>query len=50
MTEYQALIIQREPCNRWQVSEATLARWRSEGIGTIYIKLGGQVRYRLAGI
>ncbi|WP_250655199.1 helix-turn-helix transcriptional regulator [Alkalimarinus coralli] len=37
---------QRELCNRWQVSETTLERWRSEGIGPIYVKLGGQVRYR----
>ncbi|WP_348524829.1 helix-turn-helix transcriptional regulator [Litoribrevibacter albus] len=28
------------------MSEATLERWRSEGIGPIYVKLGGQVRYR----
>ena len=46
MKEYQALMTQRELCNRWQVSEATLERWRSEGIGPIYVKLGGQVRYR----
>ncbi|UTA49674.1 helix-turn-helix domain-containing protein [Simiduia sp. 21SJ11W-1] len=37
---------ERELCNRWQVSEATLERWRSEGIGPICVKLGGQVRYR----
>ncbi|WGO99778.1 hypothetical protein QFX18_06840 [Saccharophagus degradans] len=24
----------------------TLERWRSEGIDPIYVKLGGQVRYR----
>ena len=46
MNEYQSLMTQRELCNRWQVSEATLERWRSEGIGPIYVKLGGQVRYR----
>ncbi|WP_375542729.1 MULTISPECIES: helix-turn-helix transcriptional regulator [Dasania] len=28
------------------MSEATLERWRSGGIGPIYVKLGGQVRYR----
>ncbi len=31
MNEYQSLMTQRELCNRWQVSEATLERWRSEG-------------------
>jgi predicted site-specific integrase-resolvase len=46
MTEYQSLMTQRELCNRWQLSEATLERWRSEGIGPIYVRLGGQVRYR----
>ncbi|WP_342776590.1 helix-turn-helix transcriptional regulator [Microbulbifer harenosus] len=37
---------QRELCNRWRLSEATLERWCSEGIGPIYVKLCGQVRYR----
>ena len=37
MIEYQALMTQRELCNRWQVSEATLERWRSEGVGPIYV-------------
>ena len=46
MKEYQSLMTQRELCNRWQVSEATLERWHSEGISPIYVKLGGQVRYR----
>jgi predicted site-specific integrase-resolvase len=46
MNEYQSLMTQRELCNHWQVSEATLERWRSEGVGPIYVKLGGQVRYR----
>ena len=46
MNEYQSLLTLRELCNRWQVSEARLERWRSEEIGPIYVKLGGQVRYR----
>ena len=46
MKEYQALMTQRELYNRWQVSEAALERWRSESIGQICMKLGGQVRYR----
>ena len=46
MIKYQALMTQREPCNRWRVSEATLERRWSEGIGPTYVKLGGQVRYR----
>ena len=33
-----------------QVSEAALERWRLEGIGPIYVKLGGQARYRREGV
>jgi len=43
MNEYQTLMTQRELCNRWQVSEATLERWRFEGIGPIYVKLGAKL-------
>ena len=50
MNEYQSLMTQRELCNHWQVSEATLEHWRSEGVGPIYVKLGGQVRYRREGL
>ena len=31
----------------WQVSEGTLERWCPEGIGPIFLKLQGQVRYRI---
>lgn len=37
---------QRQLANRWGVSEATLERWRAEGIGPQYLKLGGRVMYR----
>ena len=37
---------QGQLANRWGVSEATLERWRSEGIGPQYLKLGGRVMYR----
>ena len=30
---------------RWQVSEKTLERWRCQGSGPIYLKLGGRVLY-----
>lgn len=32
------------------LSEAALERGRSEGIGLVYAKLGGQVRYRRANL
>ena len=37
---------QRQLANRWGVSEATIERWRSEGIGPRYLKLQGRVMYR----
>ena len=45
-----ACISQNELAHRWQVSEATLERWRSEGIGPIFLKLQGPVRYRIKDI
>ncbi len=39
-------ISQTELAQRWQISESTLERWRSEGIGPVFLKLRGQVRYR----
>jgi len=39
-------ISQIELAQRWQISESTLERWRSEGIGPVFLKLRGQVRYR----
>jgi predicted site-specific integrase-resolvase len=41
---------QRALAKRWDVSEATLERWRSEGIGPIFLKLQGRVLYRLVDI
>jgi len=38
---------QRQLADRWDVSEATLERWRSEGIGPVFLKLHGRVLYRL---
>jgi predicted site-specific integrase-resolvase len=41
---------QKQLATRWAVSEATLERWRSIGIGPVFLKLSGQVRYRLTDI
>ena len=38
---------QRQLADRWDVSEATLERWRTEGIGPIFLKLHGRVLYRV---
>ncbi len=43
-------ISQTELAQRWQLSESTLERWRAEGIGPLFLKLRGQVRYRDADI
>lgn len=43
-------ISQNELAKRWQISEATLERWRSQRKGPQYLRLGGQVRYRLADV
>lgn len=37
---------QKQLAARWSISEATLERWRSEGIGPRYLKIGGRVLYR----
>ncbi len=37
---------QIELAERWQISEATLERWRTEAGGPLFLKLGNQVRYR----
>jgi len=41
---------QRNLAQRWHVSEATLERWRCEGIGPKFLKLSGRVLYRLVDI
>ena len=41
---------QRALAQRWNISEATLERWRSEGIGPMFLKLQGRVLYRLVDI
>ena len=47
VTEPVRHLNQRELAKRWDVSEATLERWRSDGIGPVFLKLQGQVRYRI---
>ncbi|KRH79018.1 hypothetical protein FERRO_00790 [Ferrovum sp. JA12] len=37
---------QKQLAERWQVSEASLERWRSEKLGPDYLKLHGRVLYR----
>ena len=37
---------QKQLAARWSISEATLERWRSVGIGPKFLKLCGRVAYR----
>ena len=37
---------QKQLATRWNVSEATLERWRCDGIGPKFLKLCGRVLYR----
>ena len=37
---------QKQLAARWSISEASLERWRSEGIGPRHLKIGGRVLYR----
>jgi predicted site-specific integrase-resolvase len=41
---------QRQLSDRWDISEASLERWRSEGIGPVFLKLHGRVLYRVEDI
>ena len=43
----QELLTQAALARRWKVSPRTLERWRWLGRGPQYMKVGGQVRYRL---
>ena len=37
---------QKQLAERWQISEASLERWRSEKLGPDYLKLHSRVLYR----
>ena len=41
---------QRQLADRWDLSEASLERWRTEGIGPVFLKLQGRVLYRVEDI
>jgi hypothetical protein len=41
---------QKQLAYRWQISQASLERWRCDRKGPAYIKLNGRVVYRLADI
>lgn len=38
---------QHELAKRWRMSQRTLERWRWQGVGPAYLKLGMRIVYRL---
>lgn len=45
-----ALAHERALARRWNKSLRTLQRWRSEGYGPAYIRIGGTVHYRVGDV
>jgi len=45
--EEKIFLNQNELASRWGMSPRTLEGWRAHGKGPSYVKLGGQVRYKL---
>ncbi len=43
-------LTQRELAQRWSKSEATIERYRCDGAGPQYLKIGGKILYRLEDI
>lgn len=41
---------ERALAHRWSMSPRTLQRWRQDGDGPAYLKLGGRVVYRLTDV
>lgn len=45
-----ALIRERDLADRWRKSLRTLQRWRAEGYGPAYLRIGGSIFYRLSDV
>ena len=43
-TQNQRHLTQRELADRWNKSEATIERYRSDGVGPRFLKIGGHRR------
>ncbi len=43
-------LLQIELARRWKLSPRTLERWRWQGIGPQYLRVGGRILYRLEDI
>ena len=40
----------KQLARRWSISHRTLERWRHDGMGPAFLKIGGRVMYRLEDI
>lgn len=49
MTE-ESFLTQSHLAKRWGISPHTLERWRWQGEGPRFVKIGGRVRYRIADV
>ncbi|RYH00375.1 MAG: DNA-binding protein [Alphaproteobacteria bacterium] len=43
-------LLEGELANRWRIHPATLQRWRYQGLGPKFLKVGGRVLYPVADI
>lgn len=50
MTDSVKHLTQNDLANRWNKSVHTIERYRCDGVGPIYLKIGGKVMYRLVDI
>jgi hypothetical protein len=50
MTDSVKHLTQNDLANRWNKSVHTIERYRCEGTGPVYLKIGGKVMYRLIDI
>ncbi|MDN4016126.1 helix-turn-helix domain-containing protein [Zwartia panacis] len=50
MTDSVKHLTQNDLANRWNKSVHTIERYRCEGNGPVYLKIGGKVMYRLVDI
>jgi len=39
-------LTERHLCKFWSITPETLRKWRTNGYGPVYIKIGGRVLYR----
>lgn len=46
----EKLLTPEELAERWKIAVGTLENWRYLGKGPLWLKIGGQARYRLADV